>query len=138
MATDQHKQALAVLCANVAERHTKGLALLAEARQAPDKGTADAKMDEAIPLLADTALSMDAIVQTATAMATGEVPVGSTETAAEADPAPAVPNVSAETAAAAPASSSDAPASTESTGDYVPADGDASAEDAAATKRKRS
>lgn len=134
---NEHSQALAILCANVSERHRKGIDLLGEAWAAPDMGTMKAKIAEAKPMLADLSLSLEAITQTASVLATGEMPVGSPETAAEADPAPAAPSDSAETAAAAPASSSDAPASTESTGDYVPADGDASAEDAAATKRKR-
>ncbi|MET3481560.1 hypothetical protein [Methylobacterium sp. 1973] len=137
MTQDAHKIALSRLCANVAEQHAKGLDLLAEANSAPDMGTVKEKLAAAMPLLSDLRTSMDAIVQTATVMATGEMPVAAAETAAETDPAPAAPSPSAETAAAAPASSSDMPASTESTGDYVPADGDASTEDSAATKRKR-
>ncbi|MGX9980693.1 hypothetical protein [Methylobacterium fujisawaense] len=137
MTQDAHKIALSRLCANVAEQHAKGLDLLAEASAAPDMGTVKEKLAAAMPLLSDLRTSMDAIVQTATVMATGEMPVDAAEKPAEADPAPAAISPSAETAAAAPASSSGMPASTGSTGDYVPADGDASAEDAAATKRKR-
>lgn len=134
---NEHSQALAILCANVSERHRKGIDLLSEAWAAPDMGTMKAKIAEAKPMLADLSLSLEAITQTASVLATGQMPVGSAETTAEADPVPAAPSDSAETAAAAPASSSDAPASTETTGDYVPPAGDASAEDAAATKRKR-
>jgi len=139
MTQDAHKIALSRLCANVAEQHAKGLDLLAEANAAPDMGTVKEKLAAAMPLLSDLTTSMDAIVQTATVMATGEMPVASEEKPAEADPAPAAPSPSAETAAAAPASSSDMPASTESTGDAAPANGsdpEPSAEDTAA-KRKR-
>jgi hypothetical protein len=140
MLQDAHKTALARLCANVAERHTKGLALLAEANAASDMGTVKAKLAEAMPLLSDTSTSLDAIVQTATVMATGEMPVQSTETTAEADPAPAAPSPSDETAAAAPASSSDMPASTESTGDAATDGSEAGAvgdDTAMNTKRRR-
>jgi hypothetical protein len=129
MLQDAHKTALARLCANVTERHTKGLALLAEANAAPDMGTVKAKLAEAMPLLSDTSTSLDAIVQTATVMATGEMPVQSPVTTAETDPAPAAPSPSAETAAAAPASASDAPNSTQVTGDVATDDG--------SSKRKR-
>ncbi|MBN6820699.1 hypothetical protein JRF84_14040 [Methylobacterium organophilum] len=138
MSQDAHKIALSRLCANVAEQHAKGVNLLTEANAAPDMGTVKEKLAAAMPLLSDLSASMNAIVQTATVMATGEMPVEAAEKPAEADPSPAAISPSAETAAAAPASSSDMPASTESTGDYVPpSDADASSEDAAATKRKR-
>lgn len=139
MTQDAHKIALGRLCANVAEQHAKGLDLLAQANAAPDMGTVKEKLAAALPLLSDTGTAMDAIVQTATVMATGEMPVGAAEKPAEADPAPAAISPSAETAAAAPASSSNSPASTESTGDAAPVNGsdaEPSAEDAA-SKRKR-
>ncbi|MBP30439.1 hypothetical protein [Methylobacterium sp.] len=137
MSQDAHKAVLSRLCSSVKDQHAKGLALLAEANAAPDMGTVKEKLAAALPLLSDTGTAMDAIVQTATVMSTGEMPVKDAETPAEADPAPAAISTSAEAAAAAPASSSNSPAATESAGDYVPADGDASSEDAAATKRKR-
>lgn len=140
---NEHSQALAILCANVTERHRKGIDLLSEAWAAPDMGTMKAKIAEAKPMLADLSLSLEAITQTASVLATGGMPVGSTETTAEADPpagaagGPSEPYTSAEAASVAPASSSNAPASNEATGDVVPSDGDASAEDTAALKRKR-
>lgn len=123
MADDANKQVLARLVANVTEQHAKGLALLSEAQAAPDMGTVKEKLVQALPFLSDTGASMDAIVQTATVMATGQMPVAPTETAVQPDPAPAAPSPSAKTAAAAPASSSDAPASTEVTGDVATDDG---------------
>lgn len=138
MSHHAHKQVLDRLCANVAERHAKGLVLLAEADASPDMATMKAKLAEALPLLSDTDASMQAIVQTATVMATGEMPAISPEEPVQANPAPAAPSTSAEAVAAAPVSSSNSPAPNEVTGDVVPSDGDASAEDAAATKRRRS
>lgn len=138
MTQDAHQIALSRLCANVAEQHAKGLDLLAEANAAPDMGTVKEKLAAAMPLLSDLRTSMDAIVQTATVMATGAMPVEAAGKPAETDPVPAagsgpsVPYTSAEAAAVAPASSSNSPASTEVTADAA----DQSAEDAAA-KRKR-
>lgn len=138
MSQDAHKAVLSRLCSSVKDQHAKGLALLAEADAAPDMGTVKEKLAAALPLLSDTGTAMDAIVQTATVMATGEMPVKAAEKPAEADPVPAagsgpsVPYTSAEAASVAPASSSDAPASTEVTADMA----DQSAEDTAA-KRKR-
>lgn len=138
MSQDAHKIALSRLCVNVAEQHAKGLDLLAEANAAPDMGTVKEKLAAAMPLLSDLRTSLDAIVQTATVIATGEMPVEAVEKPAEAEPAPAagsgpsVPFTSAEAAAAAPASSSNSPASTEATADVA----EPSAEDAVA-KRKR-
>jgi hypothetical protein len=139
MSQDAHKAVLSRLCSSVKDQHAKGLALLAEANAAPDMGTAKEKLAAALPLLSDTGTAMDAIVQTATVMATGEMPVKAAEKPAEADPVPAAISTSAEAAAAAPASSSNSPASTESTGDAAPVNGsdaEPSAEDAA-SKRKR-
>lgn len=79
MSHHAHKQALARLCSNVAERHAKGLELLAEAGAASDLATMKAKLAEAVPLLSDTDSSMQAIVQTATVMATGEMPAAAPE-----------------------------------------------------------
>ena len=122
----------------------------AEAAQAAKDESLFSDANERVKtMLANLGPHVEAIGQLAAAVADGagtakptpapvaDVAPQSIEMAVQADPAPAAPSDSAETAAAAPASSSEAPASTETTGDVATTDGDASAEDAAATKRKR-
>lgn len=123
----------------------------AEAAQAAKDDATFAQANEQVKAMLDSlAPHAEAIGQMASAVAGGagisapvsapaaDVAPASAETAVQAEPAPAATSTSAEAAAAAPASSSNSQASNEVTGDVVPSDGDASAEDAAATKRRRS
>ena len=153
-ASDALMQGLADLSAKLSSSVTDIEAARAEAeaaQAAKDDVTFNAANERVRTMLANLGPHVEAIGQMASAVASGagtaqpvpippaDVATASTETAVQVDPAVPALSTSDEAADAAPASSSDAPSSNVATGDVVPSDGDASAEDAAAvsTKRKR-